>query len=203
MEEKIKNVTEGEAKDLILKSAIKLGDKPLSAVKVHKDILPDISLDEIEFLFKKIRDINDQVADVRISEFNCLIIANGITEKFIKQGGFTKQEKNILELQKKEIEKERIDFEKSNIDLRLKRWQVKTFWWIFGFSFIGFGFSVYNFISNLSSVKKSEQLEEKIVKMESELKKLQTSISNQKTIYSLNNPKDLKSIENTEKSKDK
>ncbi|MCI2230541.1 hypothetical protein MC378_15300 [Polaribacter sp. MSW13] len=118
-------------------------------------------------------------------------------------GGWKKYQE-FLKQQKKDIkEKERIDFEKSKIDLRLKKWQVKTFWPIFVFAFIGFGFSVYNFINNLSSVRKSEQQEVRIEKMESELEKLQISTSNQKTADSLNISKVLKSIENMKKSKNK
>lgn len=97
-------------------------------------------------------------------------------------------------------EKERIKFETSKIDLRLKKWQVKTFWWIFGFAFIGFGFSAYNFINNLSYSKNIEWQEIKIEQMELELGKLKTSILNQKTKDSLSNSKDLKNIENIEKS---
>ena len=118
-------------------------------------------------------------------------------------GGWKKYQ-DFLKKQKKDIkEKERIDFEKSKIDLRLKKWQVKTFWPIFVFAFIGFGFSVYNFINNLSSTRKSELQEVRIVKMESELEKLRISILNQKTTDSLNISKVLKSIENMKESKNK
>ena len=129
-----------------------------------------------------------------------------VTEKgseVIEIGSWNKYQ-DFLKQQKKDIkEKERIYFEKSKIDLRLKKWQVKTFWPIFVFAFIGFGFSVYNFINNLSSVRKSEQQEVRIEKMESVLKKLQISTSNQKTADSLNISMVLKSIENMKKSKNK
>ena len=118
-------------------------------------------------------------------------------------GGWNKYQEFLEQQKKDNKEKERIDFEKSKIDLRLKKWQVKTFWPIFVFAFIGFGFSVYNFINNLSSARKSEQQEVRIVKMESELEKLRISTLDQKTTDSLNISRVLKSIENMKKSKNK
>jgi hypothetical protein len=203
MEEEIKNVTEGEAKDLILEYALENNDKTISAFEIQKEVLSGVSLDEVKLLFEKIYNTVDKVADVRISEWNFLITATGITKTFLKQGGFTKTEKVNNELKIKEAEKERINIENSIIDLRLKKWQLKTFWWIFGIAVIGFGFSVFNFVNSSSSAKNAEKQEEKIVKMESELEKLRISISNQKKADSLNISKVLKSIENTKKSKNK
>jgi hypothetical protein len=126
---------------------------------------------------------------------------NGID--VLEIGGWKKYQEFLEQQKKDNKEKERIDFEKSKIELRLKKWQVKTFWPIFVFAFIGFGFSVYNFINNLSSARKSELQEVRIVKMESELEKLRISILNQKTADSLNISKVLKSIENMKESKNK
>jgi len=203
MTDEIKIITEGQAKDLILKYALKNGDKTISAHEIQKEVLPEITEDEVEFLFEKIQNTDDKVADVKISEWNCLITATGITKRFIDQGGFTKSEKDAAELKEKGAKKERIEFENSVIDLKLKKWQLKTFWWIFGFAVIGSGLSLYNFINNLSPSKNVKQQEERIEKMESELEKLKISISNQKIKDSLNNSKVLKNFENTEKSKDK
>ncbi|SEA60687.1 hypothetical protein [Bizionia paragorgiae] len=195
MTDEIKIITEGQAKDLILEYALKNGDKTISAHEIQKEILPELSSDEVEFLFEKIQNTTDNVADVAISEYACLITATGITKRFIEQGGFTKSEKETAELKEKKAEKERIDFEKSIIDLRLKKWQLKTFWWIFGFAIIGSALSVYNFTNSLSPSKNVKQQEERIEKMESELEKLQTSISNGKTLDSLQTTKDLTEIE--------
>ena len=171
MEENTKVITEAEAKDLILEYAVKVG-RDVTSHKIHKEVLPDCSIDEVEFLIEKMKNTNDKVADITISVHSCIITATGISKRFLEQGGFTKIEKGNLELKQKESERETIELEKSIIDLKLKKWQLKTFWWIFGFAIIGSGLSVYNFINNLSPPKKEKQLEQKIEKMELELTKL-------------------------------
>jgi len=181
-----------------------LGDKEVFSFG-KKDTIGDLFLNETDNIrFERLASI--------IDEFDCAktnpniglgnpfsISRNSKTLQFQKKDGF----KKIYEKQLIRETQERIQNEKSEIDLRLKKWQVKTFWWIFGIAFIGFGFSVYNFINNLSSARNVKQQEVKIVKMESELEKLRISISNQKTIDSLNISKVLKNIENMRKTKNK
>lgn len=185
MEENTKTISEGEAKDLILEYALENKDRHISSNEIQKEVFPHFDIDEIEFLFKKMQNTVDEVADIRISEYNCLIIATGITKVFLSQGGFTKTEKDNLEQKRKESEKNIIEFEKSVIDLKLKKWQLKTFWWIFGFAIIGSGLSVYNFINNLLPSKNEVKQEQKIEKMESELSKLRILVLNQKRVDSL------------------
>ena len=187
MEENTKTISEGEAKDLILKYALENTEGHITSNDVKKNVFKDSNIDEIEFLFEKIKNTVDKVADVRISEYNCIIIATGITKVFLENGGFTKTEKDNLELKRKETEKNLIEFEKSIIDLKLKKWQLKTFWWIFGFAIIGSGLSVYNFINNLLPSKNEVKQEQKIEEMELELSKLRILVLNQKRVDSLSN----------------
>ena len=181
-----KNMTEGEGKDIILEYAVENLGRSITSGEIQKKLFKDNSIEEVDFLFEKMTNTIDEVADITIGKFSNVIKANEITKIFLKQGGFSATEKKDNELKEKEAEKERIDFENSFIDLRLKRWQLKTFWWFFGFAFIGFGFSVYNFINNLSSSKNVERLEQRIDKMELELKKLQTLPLFQKNPDTLN-----------------
>jgi hypothetical protein len=138
MNEEIEIITEGNAKDLILKFALKKPEDFISSQEIHKEVLPELSIDEVEFLFEKIQETSDKVADVRIGEYNCLINSTGITETFIKQGGFTKSENEYLKQEKYEKEKERIEFEKSKIDLELAKRMLEEFPKTKWFARIGF-----------------------------------------------------------------
>jgi hypothetical protein len=127
MNNEIKQLTEGNIKDTILEYALSKPEKFLSAYEIQKDLIPELSLDEVKFLFEKIQSTSDKVADVRISENNCLIKSTGITKRFIEQGGFTKLQNEYLEEEKHQSEKERIDFEKSKIDLELAQRMLEEF----------------------------------------------------------------------------
>lgn len=114
------------------------------------------------------------------------------TDKGIKArelGGHFKYKKYLEEKSKQSDKKEKSD-------LKLSELKLKTFWWFFGFAFIGFGLSVYNFTNDLSPSKSIKQQEEQIEKIESELKKIQSSILVQRYLDSLRTTKDLKIIEN-------
>lgn len=78
----IKIITEGKAKDLILEYALKKGDKTISAHEIQKEILPELSSNEMKFLFEKIQSTFDNVAEVAISEYACLITVTEITKIF-------------------------------------------------------------------------------------------------------------------------
>ncbi len=90
------------------------------------------------FLFEKIQNTVDKVADVRISEYNCLITATGITKLFLEQGGFTKTEIETIKEKQKQLEKEKIEFEKSKIDLELAKKMLKEYPYTKWFARIGF-----------------------------------------------------------------
>ncbi|CAM3828310.1 hypothetical protein FLGE108171_15925 [Flavobacterium gelidilacus] len=194
MEETTKSISEGEAKDLILEYALENRERAISSQEIKKELFPHFDIDEIELLFKKIQNSVDEIATIRISTYGCIITATGITKIYLEQGGFTKTEKDTLELNRKETEKGLIEFEKSIIDLRLKKWQLKTFWWIFGIAIIGSSLSVYNFINNLMPSKNEVKQEMQIEKMESELSKMHTLFLDQKKVDSLRNSNSEKGI---------
>ncbi|MGV0974156.1 hypothetical protein ACTS90_17875, partial [Empedobacter falsenii] len=56
-----------------------------------------------------------------------------------------------------------------------------------GFAVIGTVLSIYNFVDSLTPSEKELKQEQRIQKIESELRKLNTSISNRKKIDSLHN----------------
>jgi hypothetical protein len=106
-----------EIKDSILKYCIEK-ETHVSANEIFKNLLPNITEEEIEELFTEIRDHNKNIADVRISEYACLIIPDGRTKTFINNGGFVKIAELETEKELKLSEKEslEIDLAKSNLE---------------------------------------------------------------------------------------
>ena len=104
--------------------------------------------------------------------------------RVIKKGGW-------IEYQRIETEKENRTDKKDVFDFKVSKFRYHTFWWFFAFALIGFGLSIYNFTDNLLPSEKIKKQEERIEQMESELKKLQISISIQKSLDSLRNSKGL------------
>ena len=81
-------------------------------------------------------------------------------------------------------------FKKLVNEYKLSNWKVKTFWPIFIIAVIGSSLGVYNFISSLSISENTEEREERIEKLEAELEKFKNSISDKKSLDSLNILKD-------------
>src|SRR5690606_32285730 len=104
-------------------------------------------------------------------------------------------QKEALEEQKEATIKE-IDTEKLINEYKLSNWKVKTFWPIFIIAVIGSSFGVYNFIISLSISKNTEEREERIENLESELEKFKNSISDKKSLDSLNIRKDSTEFDN-------
>lgn len=106
-----------EIKDSILKYCIEK-ETHVSASEIFKNLLPNITLEEIEELFAEIKNHNKNIADVRISEYACLIIPDGRTKSFINNGGFAKiaELENEKELKLSEKETLEIDLAKSNLE---------------------------------------------------------------------------------------
>jgi hypothetical protein len=119
----------------------------------------------------------------------CRISKNGA--EIIEKGGWLKH------LEREKIKSDRIE-RKDVLDFKVSKFKYHTFWWFFGFALIGLGLSVYNFTDNLSPSKNIKQQEDRIEKMELELTKLQTSISDKKNLHSLHNTKVLKMKTNKE-----
>ena len=106
-----------EIKDSILKYCIEK-ETHVSASEISKNLLPNITLEEIEELFAEIRDHNKNIADVRISEYACMIIPDGRTETFINNGGFVKIAELEAEKDLRISKKENLEFDlaKSNLE---------------------------------------------------------------------------------------
>ena len=106
-----------EIKDSILKYCIEKKTH-VSASEISKNLLPNITLEEIEELFAEIRDHNKNIADVRISEYACMIIPDGRTETFINNGGFVKIAELEAEKDLRISKKENLEFDlaKSNLE---------------------------------------------------------------------------------------
>jgi hypothetical protein len=106
-----------EIKDSILKYCIEK-ETHVSASEIFKNLLPNITLEEIEELFAEIKNHNKNIADVRISEYACLILPDGRTKSFINNGGFAKitELENEKELKLSEKETLEIDLAKSNLE---------------------------------------------------------------------------------------
>jgi hypothetical protein len=100
---------------------------------------------------------------------------------FLKEGGFVKIENA-----------EKTQNRKDDFDFKVSKFKYYTFWWFFAFALIGFGLSIYNFTNSLGNEKDIETKDKKKEQKELELTKLQTSILNQKNLYSLHNPKVLR-----------
>lgn len=108
--------------------------------------------------------------------------------KYLNTSDLIKQ-KEALEEQKEATIKE-IDTKKLVNEYKLSNWKVKTFWPIFIIAVIGSSLGVYNFISSLSISENTEEREERIEKLEAELEKFKNSISDKKSLDSLNILKD-------------
>jgi hypothetical protein len=195
MTNNIIEVSNGEAKDRILKYILENNDRIIHASEINEKVLTGTSLAEIEILLERMLTV-DKIAEIVISDYSHCIRANKLTEVFINQGGFTKVEKDEAILKEKEHKNKQIEIQNSSIDLQLKKWQRNTYWFLFIIAVVGFGLSICTFKKNLSFPESIEKLENKIEKMELELVKLQTSISVQKNIDSLSKSKVQKKIEN-------
>lgn len=124
----------------------------------------------------------------------CRISEKGV--EIVEKGGWLKH------LEREKIKSDRTE-KKDILDFKVSKFKYHTFWWFFGIAIIGFGLSVYNFKSNLIPSKNIKLQEERIDKMESELKTLRISILNQKNLDSLHNPKEQNGVLNKELLKDK
>ena len=146
----MKELTTAKCLDLILENCIKKDDKPLSVHEIKNNIFPELTEDEITLLLTKISNSSDPIAKVTISDYTECIEKNGITERFLKQGGFSEIEKEEVENQKKQEYKEKLELEKTEIDLDLAKRMLKEYpktkWFArFGF-FIAVGLAFFEII---------------------------------------------------------
>lgn len=146
----MKELTTANCLDLILENCIKKDDKPLFAHDIKNDILQELTEDEIILLLTKISNSSDPIAEVTISENTECIEKNGITERFLKQGGFSAIEKEEIKNQEKQAYKENLELEKTEVDLDLAKKMLKEYpktkWFArFGF-FIALGLAIFQII---------------------------------------------------------
>tara|TARA_R110000868_G_scaffold224080_2_gene475971 strand:+ start:617 stop:1078 length:462 start_codon:yes stop_codon:yes gene_type:complete len=117
----------GEAQDLILEYCIKNKPEMVSASQLHEELLSETPTGIINHLLEKISLASDEIAIVKFGESNNFIAATDLTEVFINQGGFTKQEKDEAEQKRIQNERDNIAFEKSKIDLDLAKKMLKEY----------------------------------------------------------------------------
>lgn len=122
-------MNESEAKDLILRHCLKHHEEPFSSHKLQTEI-PELSTNPtgvIDLWIERIGGTHDKVARVDFGEFCNYIASNGLTETFLKQGGFTKYEQEESERKRIQAEQDNIAFEKSKIDLELAKRMLKEY----------------------------------------------------------------------------
>lgn len=122
-------MNESEAKDLILEYCLKNPKEPISSNTIQKEVpeLAAIQTGVIDLWIKRIDGIDDKVARVDFGEFGNFIASNKLTDTFLKQGGFSKYEKEEAEQKHIQNERDNIAFEKSKIDLDLAKKMLKEY----------------------------------------------------------------------------
>jgi hypothetical protein len=111
MSEDIKQITEHEALDRILKYLVdNRTDGPIGAYKICKEVFPDQKQQLVFFLIKKLLNKSDiiksHVQNDDLNDFQVFIEATDITEIFLKQGGFQGQ---LAKEQADKAERDRLD----------------------------------------------------------------------------------------------
>ena len=138
MKEEIKNITEGEAKDMILKYCLdNVGIH--SSRDIKENLFPELHLDKVKLLFERMYNSPDQVLTFRGVGREAYISSNGLTDTYLNElGGYTKSENDKKENNLLKLEKENIEFEKSKIDLELSKKMLEEFPKTKWFARIGF-----------------------------------------------------------------
>ena len=119
------NINSKDALDVILQYSLKKEYLDISIIK--KNLFNDLNDDEITYLLTNILNYEDEIAEVQISEYNSIIKANGMTQNFLNQGGFSKIYKKREQELDREKELKDLEFEKSKIDLELAKKMLKDF----------------------------------------------------------------------------
>jgi len=109
----IEDITEGQAKDMILEYCIEKRNSLINSRELGKELFPDTSIDIINLLLEKIDRSSGSIANVRLDSRTKFISSNGITSGFLKQGGYTKLEKDEQLRLEKETKKESLELELS------------------------------------------------------------------------------------------
>ena len=169
----MEEIINGKNLDLILEYSIEIYKSDNGWLFLHelrKKVFPDFTPDEVELLVKYLDDNHSDKLDIEF-EGNPCFMKNGITERFLKNGGFSKiesdlnsesdflKEKELLEfdnlkLQKEASEHERLIRDKNDQirdltrdNLRLGNWDIRFRWYIAVAGFI-IGIITKYFIDN-------------------------------------------------------
>lgn len=144
----IEDISEGQAKDMILEYCLRKGNRIISSNELKKELFPELSVDIVNLYIEKIGNAVDPIATVKMNSRTKYIITNGVTEMFMQQGGFTQSE--IKEKQSKEKTNQREDLEEqirklTRDNLRLDNWDIRFRWIIAIVTFIT-GYAIKYFI---------------------------------------------------------
>ncbi|WP_298902638.1 hypothetical protein [uncultured Psychroserpens sp.] len=146
MKDKSKDMTDGQAKDLILKSIIRKENNLTTLYGFHSELFPEKSKSYVKSLIIEIEKSGFELANFHHSSAgNILVTRIGIIEPFLEKGGFEKIEKK----EKRKEQKEKFDF-------NISKWKYHTFWWFFALAIFGGGYSAYDFINGLNNNDKTE-----------------------------------------------
>jgi hypothetical protein len=155
-------IINGKNLDLILEYSIetyKSDNGWLFLHELRKKVFPDFTPDEVELLVKFLNDNHSDKLDIEF-EGNPCFMKNGITERFLKNGGFTKIESDLnsesdllkakenLDSEIKHLQKDKLKYEETirdqndrirNLteDLRFIS-LIQKYWWLIG-ACIGLG----------------------------------------------------------------
>ena len=115
----MKTITTGETLDSILQYCLdneKQGYIGLNTLQ--KELLTDLNEDEILLLLERIESAYNKIAEVVLSEYTTLIKANGLTKRFLDDGGYTLIEQEELDETEREKKHKELEFKLAESNIR-------------------------------------------------------------------------------------
>ncbi len=113
----IEDISEGQAKDIILRYCVEKGNGIISSTELKSELFPEFSIDIVNLLLQKIGNAIDPIATVRMDSRTKYITTNGVTEMFLNQGGFTQSEKDEELRKERDLKKESENREKELLEI--------------------------------------------------------------------------------------
>lgn len=118
--------TTSEKLDEILQLCLN-NEYELSERQLRKSLFPELNRDEMLSLLRMIDNSGENVLNINFEANSVLVESNGLTNRFLQQGGFTKiGHSEIIQLEKQQ-EKENLEFEKFKIDFELAKETLEEF----------------------------------------------------------------------------